>query len=183
MLMDQTLELKNNFDSNGILLAFSGSISQPVLSGFAKGMELKLANLGVDTKIVRNIFEVLIEMMQNVLNYSYDSRDVGHNTFESSGIIVVGFSQNINKYFVMSGNRIAKGKDEILMTKIDYLNTLDAEALKNLYRERRRTRQDVHSRGAGLGLIDLARKSTEKLEYQFVELDNESLFFSLKVII
>ncbi len=183
MLLDQTLELKHNFDSNGILLAFSGAISQPVLSGFAKGMEIKLANLGVETRVVRTIFEVLIEMMQNVLNYSYDSRDIGQNMFESSGIVVVGLNQEINKYFIMSGNRIAKGKKTNLTAKINNLNTLDAEALKDLYRERRRGRQDVHSRGAGLGLIDLARKSSEKLEYKFVELDHESMFFSLKVII
>lgn len=183
MLMDQILELKNNFDENGILLAFSGSISQPVLSGFAKGMEIKLGNLGVEAKTVRNIFEILIEMMQNVLNYSYDSRDTGQNMFESNGIVVVGFVQTNNKYFVMSGNKIVKGREVNLQSKIDYLNTLDAEALKNLYRERRRGRQDVHSRGAGLGLIDLARKSSEKLEYRFTDLDNETIFFSLKAII
>ena len=40
MLIDQIFELKNNFDENGILLAFSGSISQPVLSGLQKVWKL-----------------------------------------------------------------------------------------------------------------------------------------------
>ena len=35
--------------------------------------------------------------------------------------------------------------------------------------------------GAGLGLIDIARKTGKKLEYQFLTLNEEYLYFILKV--
>ena len=35
--------------------------------------------------------------------------------------------------------------------------------------------------GAGLGLIDIARKTEQKLEYQFLPIDDDSYFFILKV--
>lgn len=37
--------------------------------------------------------------------------------------------------------------------------------------------------GAGLGLIEICRKTGEKLVYQFINLDTENDFFVLKVTI
>jgi hypothetical protein len=183
MNINETLDLKNSFEEKGILLAFSGAISQPILSGFAKGMEFKLQNLGVENRTIRSIFEILIEMMQNILNYSYDSNLIKDSIYESDGIVTIGYNKEINKYFVLSGNRISFEQKEKISNQIDFLNQLSKEELRVLYKEKRKDRRDSHNRGAGLGLIDLARKSSEKIEYAFYDGHEKTLFFSLKVTI
>jgi hypothetical protein len=183
MFIDETLKLKNSLEEKGILLAFSGAISQHILSGFAKGMEFKLQNLGVENKTIRSIFEILIEMMQNVLNYSYDSSNIRDDIYESNGIIVIGHDEKLDKYFVLSGNRVSLDKKDKISKNLDYLNSLNDKELRTLYKEKRKDRRDSHERGAGLGFIDLARKSSEPVEYQFLNKDENSLFFSLKVTI
>ena len=35
--------------------------------------------------------------------------------------------------------------------------------------------------GAGLGFVDMARKSGNQLDYCFVEMDNDNYFFCLKI--
>jgi len=177
------LEIKDQFDKEGVLFSFSGSISQPVLSGFVKGMEVKLSNLEENTKTIRAVFELLIEMMQNVLNYSYDSIHLGDGAYESKGIIVFGKNYELDKYYIMSGNRVAKDKVEKIRESIINLNSLDKDELRKLYRERRRSGSNGHSRGAGLGMIDLARKSSQPIDFSFDHIDQDTAFFSLQVTI
>jgi hypothetical protein len=183
MRLDDALSLKESLDNKGIILAFSGAISQPVLSGFAKGMEVRLQSIGVEMKKIRIIFEVLVEMMQNILNYSLDSKEIKDSFYESSGVVVMGYDNRIGKYFVVSGNRVEREDRERIIKRIDEVNRLSDAELRELYKSRRKSRRDSHGRGAGLGIIDLARKSTEPIEYQFEPIDETTLFFSLKVVI
>ena len=50
-----------------------------------------------------------------------------------------------------------------------------------MYKKQLREGTLSEKQGAGLGLIDIARKSTSKLHYQFIPLDEGHSFFILKV--
>ena len=50
-----------------------------------------------------------------------------------------------------------------------------------MYRKQIREGKLSDKGGAGLGLIDIARKIGEPLNYQFLQLDEKNYFFILKV--
>lgn len=184
-MLNDIYGIKNNLSKKGILFTFSGYISQPILSGLVKSMQLKLSDIGVDTKIIRVIFELSVEVMQNILNYSSDTIEVTNSRYESSGIVLIGYNSESKNYFIIGGNTISSDDREGLEAYILDLNSKTKAELKDLYKERRRSRSNNHDRGAGLGLIDMARKSSQPIEYNFNNIEDSEnlLFFSIKLTV
>ena len=65
--------------------------------------------------------------------------------------------------------------------KLQKINSLDKEHLREYYREVLGNGAITEKGTAGLGMIDIARKSGNKLEYEFLEIDKYFSFFSLNV--
>jgi predicted O-methyltransferase YrrM len=65
--------------------------------------------------------------------------------------------------------------------RIDQVNSLNAEELKALYKQARLNSRISEVGGAGLGFIDVARKTENKLEFAFFDIDSENYkYFTLK---
>ena len=71
--------------------------------------------------------------------------------------------------------------DEAVASNIDEVNAMSSEELKSKYRETLDHGQVSAKGGAGLGIIDIARKSGNKLEYDFKQVNEKYCFFSLSV--
>ena len=84
-------------------------------------------------------------------------------------------------YIIMTGNHIDKSKVQKLKDKIDMVNNMSKEELKTKYREVLNNEEITDKGGAGLGIIDIARRSGEKLDYEFKDVDNNHSYFSLRV--
>jgi hypothetical protein len=81
----------------------------------------------------------------------------------------------------MSGNAIRKANISKLQEKLEKINSLDKEGLKDLYKAIIKNTTISEKGGAGLGFVDMARKSGTKLEYEFPEMSADYAFFCLKV--
>jgi len=81
----------------------------------------------------------------------------------------------------MTGNYIKNDKVSGFKSKLDKINSLSHDELKTYYKEMLNNEQMSEKGGAGLGMIDIARKTGEKLKYNFVELANGYSFFSLNI--
>jgi hypothetical protein len=90
-------------------------------------------------------------------------------------------SKDDKRYCVMTGNPISKARVETLTKNLNDLNAKDKEGLKEMYKDIIKNTQISEKGGAGLGFIDMARKSGEKLEFTFTNMDEEYDFFCLKV--
>ena len=66
-----------------------------------------------------------------------------------------------------------------LKTRLDEVNSLSKDKLKEYYRSVLNNGEMSLKGGGGLGMIDIARKTGEKLEYDFLEIDNKVSFFTL----
>jgi hypothetical protein len=84
---------------------------------------------------------------------------------------------------VCSGNFIKKEDVAELREHIDFINKHDKNELKALYKKQLRGPSLAHFNGAGVGLIDMARRAHDKLVYKFVEKDDKYDFFSLIVTV
>ncbi len=68
-----------------------------------------------------------------------------------------------------------------LKLNIDQLNKLNKDELDDLYREKLRSGKISEKGGAGLGLVDLARESSDKIFYEFIPINENISFFSLMI--
>lgn len=76
---------------------------------------------------------------------------------------------------------VAKKHKEPLEKSLITVNNATHDELKEMYKKQIKEGKLSEKGGAGLGLIDIARKTGETLNYQFLQLDDENYFFILKV--
>lgn len=170
-----------------IMLLFKGSITSELLSSILQITESKLDKIQEEPKVKKKVFNVLVECLQNVYHH-IDQLEGARNVSEddifqasSSALLMIGKSDV--DYFIYTGNHIYRDKVGELKQRLDYLNSLSQEELKSLYQDILKNEGFSEKGGAGLGFIDIMRKSGQKLEYGFQDVkDNDKFsFFSLKV--
>src|SRR5882724_2821195 len=88
-----------------------------------------------------------------------------------------------NRYRIVTGNHMLNSNMEKLKNRIDEINAMTKEELKTHYLESLKSTELSAKGGAGLGMIDIARKSGNKLEYRFDPLNDRISFFSLMISI
>jgi hypothetical protein len=105
----------------------------------------------------------------------------GQETIDvSMGMLVLVHKDN--KFFIQTRNAIKRENLEIIKGKIDHLNTLDKKELRQFHKERVRADNDnPESKGAGLGLIEIARRATAPIRYEFEEIDERLSGFTMCV--
>lgn len=165
----------------GILFCYSGPISQSTVEGIGATLRLNMELEEAGASTSQMVFSVFVEQMQNVLNYSAERLGTVPETEKElrKGVLVIGHEGG--GFFIYGGNRILNEDVQGLKERIESIRLLDKEALKNLYREKRKSEPDAGSKGAGLGLIDMARKAGKPIEYLFAKIDERFSFFSIKV--
>lgn len=84
-------------------------------------------------------------------------------------------------YVISVGNVVKEDAKTSLQHRIDELNEMDQDTLKQLYKQTLREGSFSEKGGAGLGLIEIARKSSDKLVYSFDSLTDSTYFFTFKV--
>lgn len=177
------ITLKELLDKEGVIFSFSGTISQNILSSIAETIEKELHATGISFSVIQNIFAVFTEQMQNIMSYSNERISMGNNAFESPGICVVGYDNSIGNYYVCSANIMSPDGESGLSAKLDKIIAMNKTELKGYYKELRRSGKQRHGRGAGLGFLEMAKKSSLPLQYTITNLDDSRSFFEIKVYI
>ncbi|HNT41010.1 MAG TPA: SiaB family protein kinase, partial [Tenuifilaceae bacterium] len=129
--------------------------------------------------IRKRVFHIMIECLQNITKHSDDydekERQIGN------GLFVVGREKD--SFFIVTGNLIRNDKMAPLEERLISLNNASPTELKSLFLQQMIGGELTEKGGAGLGLIDIARKSKRKLYYHFVPYENNRHFFILAVTI
>ena len=157
-------------------LIYEGDFSQDILKAVLSMTERQLDSIGEDGKTKKKVFNIMVECLQNICKHAEDNKEAKINR---SAIFMVGFEDS--EYFICTGNPIKNENVELLKMKLSEINNLDKEGLKALYMEVVSKGAISDKGGAGLGLIDIARKSGKKLEYSFEDMNEDFSFFSLLV--
>jgi len=174
------IDLQKTLQENGILISFSGRFSQEIIEELGDAVKKYLETESISQKDTYNVFSVFIEQTQNIKNYSALKNNCSVRAkIANSGIVTIGKSDT--GHFVSSGNIMESTDAYALAQKLDIISSLDRAGLKKLYKEQMKKEMLPESTGAGLGLIDMARKASRPLQYSINKLDEEFHFFTLKV--
>ncbi len=166
----KTLKTKN------FILSFEGGFSQNLTKNILTLTENKLNSIGEEESVKKKVFNVMVECLQNICKYADEAERP--DEYNNHGIFMIGKDEL--GYFLVSGNFVNNDQINQLTAKINAVNSLDKDGLKDLYKS---TLQEsvLHDKGgANLGLIDIARKSGQKLDYNFDKIDDKCAFYTLK---
>ena len=96
-----------------------------------------------------------------------------------NGLFVVG--ENKDSFYVITGNLVKNEKMIVLESKLERLNNSSPKDLKHLFLKQMIEGELNEKGGAGLGLIDIARKIGEKTLLPFCSLRQPKIFlYSLR---
>lgn len=141
-------------------------------------MENKMDNMQEEPKMKKKVYNVLVECLQNLYHHMDDVADTC-GEINRSAIFMIGKLNNC--YTITTGNYIFSENVSGLKSRLDEVNSLNKEELKEYYKKILNNGEMSLKGGGGLGMIDIARKTGEKLEYNFLEIDNKVSFFTLNI--
>ena len=185
MLAKNLFELRATLRDAGVILAYCGSVTEPVLTGVGDALKQKLASEDMDTTTARRVFAAFVEQMQNIIRYSAEKeppdltpgRPVSVPEIRY-GIVTIG--RDRGGFVVKAGNLVQSEDVARLRTKLEHIQKADRAELKALYKETLRTGPDEMSKGAGVGFIEIARRASSPIEFDFVDIDERFAFFALE---
>jgi hypothetical protein len=176
----ELLEYYKKMCERNIVLDFQGAISQDLVVGMAELLKNKSSQDFGRTIMVKKLFSIFIEMAQNIAIYSaervhLDDRhgDVG------AGIIVVTEENKI--YTITSGNLVKKEAISKIIEHCQKINHMEKEELRKFYKAQIKSSRERGKKGAGVGLIDIARKSGNAIRYVVTQVDDINSFLVLSV--
>lgn len=180
-----TLDIFDFYDKmerNNIMLSFKGDISSELLTSILQIMESKMENLDESPKMRKKVYNVLVECLQNLYHHmdevpAPESADTDEHI--RSAIFMIGKVED--QYRIITGNYMYTENVEMLKNRIDTVNSMDRDQLKLYYKEILNNGEMSSKGGGGLGMIDIARKSGQKLDYNFMSVDNKCSFFTLNI--
>lgn len=163
---------------DAVLLHHSGLVNKDVVLDTLAHMEDILEAEQVDRQRRRKLVNIAIETLQNLQIHSYPD-----DTNKYPGLTDFYLTKSDGKLNIVIGNLVNNEEKIILEDKLKKINSLSDEEVKFLYGViMKQTVVKFSAKGgAGLGLIDMKKKSGNPLGYLFQCIDDEVSYFSLRI--
>jgi hypothetical protein len=167
---------------NNIRVIYSGPLWASSIDGMAEILTKRLEFDEIPLSASQSVFSIFVELINNMMLYSAEREQKNSPEGElqeiSEGIFILGDQDDT--YYMQSGNVVTDGSAEILKSRIDYLNTLDKKELRQYYKQQMNAENDnPQSKGAGIGLIEIVRRASAPIEYEFEPCGKGRQYFTM----
>ena len=162
-------------EKENIILCFQGDFNQDLVNAILLLAERSPDAQNSATVVRARVFSVLVECMQNIRKYGSPNDGSGEL---KPGIVIVCVDKD--GYILKTGNFVDQPDVEPLKQRLDTIQKLNKEELKELHKKVLAETKLSDKSGAGLGLISIARKS-DGMGYTFRQLDDSTSFYALDV--
>jgi hypothetical protein len=181
MAITDVYDFYRKMEDEKIILSFKGEFTADLLTSILAILETRMKSMGVERKKQKRVFNVLVECFQNLYHHIDGDESEAMEQLNKSVLIMIKYSGE--SFIIRTGNHIKNDAIDDLKRKLALVNAMNADELRDLYQLKLKNDQRSEKGTAGLGLIDIARKSGGKLDYDFLQIDQHSSFFCLNVVI
>lgn len=141
-------------------MSYNGELNDEKINEFSFAVEAKMVESGEKKGLVKRIFSILIEALQNM--HIHGEREPDGK--QCSYVIV---AKGPEAYFITFANLIFNTNKEKVIERIEYINSLNRDQLKEYYMKVLTDGEMSKKGGAGLGFITIGMKSKNKMTYEF----------------
>ncbi len=163
---------------NNVIFYYMGYFSQNIIAAMADSVKTRVEYIGAASPTRRKLFSSFIEMAQNIIHYSADAVDTAGKTDAEMRRGSVCISVKNDRYYLQCSNLVRADIANLLREKLEHLRTLTNDEIRLEYKETLRSETPEESKGAGLGLLTMARDASEPLDFEFTPdgLDGNMMF-------
>jgi hypothetical protein len=172
-----TYKFFNSFKDDKLSFAYMGALSNQMVVSSINLIENNLVKDSSFKKLRHKLSFLMIESFQNIIRYGDEpaNKDIKYRR-------EMFITRNIGgTFYIGSCNLIESQKIEYVNSKLKEVNELDANDLDQLYRKILTNNRFTNAGGAGLGFIEMARKTRQKLIFDFVKFDDDYSYFYLLI--
>jgi len=160
-----------------LIFGYRGTLNNELITSILTLSETKLKDLKTPFKKKKSIINILIECLQNIL---YHSENFSDGLFSGHHCIFL-LGKREDEFFIQIGNYIKKNQVADLKSKLEYVNTLEAEDVHKLYMEILDKGKISDKGGAGLGILRVVKDSGQKIDFDFQPHDGQKSFFCMEI--
>ncbi|MEI6696305.1 MAG: SiaB family protein kinase [Bacteroidota bacterium] len=167
----------NNTMEEKVLLNYKGIYHFETIETLINQAKDAISSIEVKNVVKKKIINVLIECLENIHKYAIIDNENAEILPE------IKLLQKEKQFIITTRNLIGIEQSTELTRHLNIVNQLDKDGLKKIYEEVINNGNVSDKGGAGLGIIDMALKSGNPLNYNFIANNEQSIFFELKIII
>lgn len=173
--MSEIAEYQVNVKMDKIIFSYKGNPTTEMIDFIFEMCAMKLKLNEDNLTIRKRVIYILVELLQNIFKH----QEVCPTCYE------LPFKFYLKKtsegYTILTENHVLQKNVNQLRKTIDGYVAMDTSDLKKKYRKILSNGSFDLSGGAGLGLIDIVRKTNGNLSYEFIPDGEESSLFILVV--
>jgi hypothetical protein len=158
--------------SKEVIIAYRGTFEKNVLSILANNIE---ASMEASSVLRRKFFKMFLEFAQNIANYSAEQINTSDEEKSGAGLLIL--KHNNGNYVFATGNLVETTKLDYIIEKVNYINSLDREALREYKREQYKLVESGER--SNLGLLQIALVSGNEIVISTTKVDENFSFLTI----
>jgi hypothetical protein len=170
------LDIFENTQPSDLNYIYRGVFTQNITEAILELAERNIDEINQPVQLRRRVYFLMVESLQNITRYQALKLDL----FDKSGVFFI--QKKAERYLISTGNLIENSRIAYVADKLLLVNKLTKDELKNYYRQILKNGKFTEEGGAGLGLIEMARKSGNRLTFRFEKLNDEYSYFYLHTV-
>jgi hypothetical protein len=170
--VDYFSKIIDNYSLFDLKLLYEGRFNHEIIKSILYTLEQSFYKLPYSRIIQKKVFNIMVEIIQNIEKHGI--------TDTNSALSILMYEKQI---ILLSGNIIPREQKQILIEQKSKLEGKTKHELRSMYKKQLVDGVISHKGGAGLGLIDIARKSNGQHYFYFYKIDEQYEIFIQKICI
>jgi hypothetical protein len=178
-------QLREILPEDRFMLCYSGYVSESVLEAVGGTLKERLDLHITEKKKIKVVFSIFVELMQNLIRYGASGpkgEQIRNEEKAGFGMLMI-IEDDDGSISLLSGNYVTDQEKKSMESRLERLLGKSHDELREIMKDQMRKAPEVTSKGASLGLIEIARRSTRPIEATFVPATNSQHFFSIKAYV
>lgn len=179
--MDNGKSYRSVYDEN-IILMYKGELTFDLITTIISTLEHRISELENDRKVKKRFYSIITECIQNLYYHIDESLEKNEQIGEyDSRAALVLITARDRFYSLVTGNYIPSDQINKIQKRLDDINAVPTDGLRDLYKKALNESEFTDKGTGGLGFIDIARKTGQKLIYKFHPVSEDYSYFTFQV--
>jgi hypothetical protein len=172
-----------SFPDPGDSLSFAGKVSQDAVDSICRLIEKKFENDWSGSTKRKKVMTIIVEVLQNIYHHSLQSLQSDIDVDDAESGIIILRREGDDMFKLLAGNFLRSDDADPLLARINSVNAMTRDELKEFYRKKLAENEISEKGGAGLGIIEIARKSSQPIIAEIEEVKGKTSFITLDITV
>ncbi len=169
--MELLNKLRQKLSDENLMFAYRGEVTGDNSVSLLTLLEREMEFSDFSLLGRKRLFMFVLENLQNITKHGISK------SAEITSLVV--YNKTADGYTVSTGNALRKSEVKDLRKNLEKINSLEPDKIREVYRTMLQDSNISRKGGAGLGLMEMARKTGNKLDYDFLPIDDKYSYFIL----